>query len=246
MNSEKVTFRERLRAFSYHLTFSVLLLLISMVLIFYVWYPGALKYATGVLAVYAMLLVIDLILGPLLTALVYKRHKVKFFFDMSIILVIQVAAFLYGLYTLEKGRPAWLVFVIDDFEIVAKSDLSSQTVIPEQFQVKFWEKPKWVAAVYSDNPEIRKQQQEDEIFKGISLTTRPDSYRDLSVKYHATLNKSKSIDELSRYNEVDIGKKMILEGENRWLPLKAPEVDMVVLIEKSGRPTKIVNLRPWE
>lgn len=246
MNNQKVTFKERLIVFSYHLTFSVLLLLVSMILIFYIWYPGALKYATGVLTVYTMLLVIDLILGPVLTALVYKKHRIKFIFDMSIILIIQLSAFIFGLYTLEKGRPAWLVFVIDDFEIVAKSDLAANTAVPEQFKINFWEKPKWVAAVYSDDPNIRQKQQEDEIFNGISLTTRPDSYKEIEVKRQSILNKSKLVDELGQYNTLSAQEVDNLQGYNRWLPLKAPKVDMVVLIEKSGRPTKIVNLRPWE
>ncbi|MGS0706580.1 TfpX/TfpZ family type IV pilin accessory protein [Acinetobacter sp. ANC 3781] len=245
MISGSVSLQERFKAFLGHLIFSVFLLLISLVFIFYIWYPGALKHATGVLTVYAILLFVDLILGPLLTAFVYKKDKIKFIFDMVIILIIQVSAFLFGLYTLEKGRPAWLVFVVDDFEIISKSQLQPNVKIPEQFQVHFWEKPQWIAATYSDDPVIRKQQKEDEIFDGISLTTRPESYRALNTKYSVILNKAKPMDELRRYNTIDSSEKSILNKANHWLPLKAPEMDMVVLLDKTGQPTKIVNLRPW-
>lgn len=245
MTNDQVKFAERVKAFSYHLVFSILLLLVSIVFIFFIWYPGALIYATGVLSVYAMLLAIDLILGPLLTALVYKKHKIKFIFDTAIILIIQIAAFVFGLYTLEKGRPAWLVFVINDFEIVAKSDLESNVNIPKAFEVKFWNKPIWVAAVYSDDPEIHKRQKEDEIFNGLSITKRPENYMVLESKYLSILSESKNIYELKKYNELTVDQNMKLADAQAWLPLKAPEKDLVILIDEEGKPTKIVNLRPW-
>jgi hypothetical protein len=246
MNDQIVTLNERFKAFLYHLSFSVVLLILSLFLILYVWYPGALKYATGVLGVYGMLLVIDLILGPMLTALVYKKHRAKFIFDMIIILIIQISAFLFGLYTLEKGRPAWLVFVIDDFEIVSKSDLDPQVVIPEQFKIGFLDKPMWVAAVYSDDPLVKRQQQEDEIFNGISLTTRPDSYKSIDLKENSILNKMQPLNKLTQYNSLNEQDLNDFKQFNGWLPLKAPEVDMVVFIDVKGLPTKIVNLRPWK
>lgn len=246
MNDQIVTLKERLKAFLYHLGFSVVLLIISLFLILYIWYPGALKYATGVLTVYCMLLLIDVILGPFLTALVYKKNKVKLMFDMTIILIVQISALLFGLYTLEKGRPAWLIFVVDDFELVSKSDLDPNTAIPEKFQLGFFDKPMWVAAVYSDDPVIRQKQKEDEIFNGISLTTRPDSYQSIQVKKESILNKAKPLQELKSYNALSDQDIKNFSDFSGWLPLKAPEKDMVVLINDRGIPTKIVNLRPWE
>lgn len=246
MNDQIVTLKERLKAFLYHLGFSAVLLVISLFLILYIWYPGALKYATGVLNVYCMLLLIDVILGPFLTALVYKKEKVKLMFDMTIILIVQISALLFGLYTLEKGRPAWLVFVIDDFELVSKSDLDPQAVIPEKFKRGFFDKPMWIAAVYSDDPVIRQKQKEDEIFNGINITTRQDSYKEIEIKQQEILNKSKLVDELAKYNTLSTQEIDNLQGYKRWLPLKAPQVDMVILINEKGLPAKIVNLRPWK
>lgn len=246
MNDQIVTFKHRLKAFLYHLGFSAVLLVISLFLILYIWYPGALKYATGVLTVYCMLLLIDVILGPFLTALVYKKNKVKLMFDMTIILVIQISALLFGLYTLEKGRPTWIVFVVDDFELVAKSDLDPQTVVPEKFNLGFFDRPVWVSAVYSDDPVIRQKQKEDEIFNGISLTTRPEAYQPIEVKKDAIISKARPIDELKKYNALTNQGLEELSNFSGWLPLKAPEKDLVVLVNKEGIPTKIVNLRPWE
>ena len=57
-----------------------------------------------------MLLAIDVILGPLLGLLVYKEGKKSLKFDLSVIILIQIAALCYGVFSIEQGRPAWLVY----------------------------------------------------------------------------------------------------------------------------------------
>ncbi len=83
-------------------------------------YSSPLATAVGVTHIFLMLLVIDVILGRLLGLLVYKEGKKTLKFDLSVIILIQMAALCYGVFSIEQGRPAWLVYNVYHFELVRK------------------------------------------------------------------------------------------------------------------------------
>ena len=56
----------------------------------------------------------------------------------------------------------------------------------------------------------------------------------------------KPITELNKFNaDVAIDEQLALltTKPKGWLPVKSPELDMVALFDKNGKPIKIVNLR---
>lgn len=66
---------KRLKFSLSHLLLSFLIALLVIGLVFFIWYPSPLATAVGVTHIFLMLLVIDVILGPLLGLLVYKEGK---------------------------------------------------------------------------------------------------------------------------------------------------------------------------
>ncbi len=65
----------RLKAFAIHLAISALIALTVIGLVFFIWYPSPLHTALGVTQIFLILLAVDVVLGPLLTLLVYKAGK---------------------------------------------------------------------------------------------------------------------------------------------------------------------------
>lgn len=65
----------RIKCFLSHLLLSFLIALFVIGLVFFIWYSSPLATAVGVTHIFLMLLVIDVILGPLLGLLVYKEEK---------------------------------------------------------------------------------------------------------------------------------------------------------------------------
>ena len=94
-----------------------------MGLVFFVWYPLPLAKAVGVTHIFLMMLTIDVIIGPLLSLLVYKEGKKSLKFDLMVIIIIQLSALCYGIYSIEQGRPAWLVYNVDRIELVRKNEI---------------------------------------------------------------------------------------------------------------------------
>lgn len=119
---------KRIQFFIKHLTLSFIIALVLLGVVFYCWYPTPLAKAVGVTYIILMLFAIDIIVGPLLGLLVYKEHKKTLKFDLTVIILIQISALMYGIYSLEQGRPAWIVYNVDRFELVRKNEIINENI----------------------------------------------------------------------------------------------------------------------
>lgn len=241
---------KRLKFFLTHLLISLLIALVVVGVVFFIWYPNPLASAVGVTYIFLMLLVIDVILGPLLGLLVYKESKKTLKFDLSVIIIIQIAALCYGIYNLEQGRPAWLVFHADRFELVRKNDIILDGIdqAQPQFQRVSWGKPQFVAVKSATSTKQRQDDIFTEILGGISLAQQPERYVELTQAKSKLQKRAMPLEELQQYNSKVEGEKTLARypKADAWLPLKANPVDMVVLINKEkAEVIKIVDLRPW-
>jgi len=112
----------RLRAFWTHLVLSALALGIILALIVLRWYPGELIHA-GATEGLRILIGVDLILGPVLTLIVFNIKKKRLTLDLTIIGIIQIACLFAGLWLLYQERPVAQVLADDGIHLLAKSDL---------------------------------------------------------------------------------------------------------------------------
>ncbi|WP_148334323.1 TfpX/TfpZ family type IV pilin accessory protein [Acinetobacter lwoffii] len=234
-----------------HLFISFLIALLVVGLVFFIWYPSPLATAVGVTHIFLMLLVIDVILGPLLGLLVYKEGKKKLKFDLSVIILIQIAALCYGVFSIEQGRPAWLVYNVDRFELVRKNDLILENIdqAQSQFQHVSWSKPQFVAVKSAVSTQQRQNDMFTEVLGSISLAQRPERYVELTQATAQIQQRALPLAELEQYNPKTDVKKTLAKypKADAWLPLKANTIDMVVLVNKeSASIIKIVDLRPWK
>ena len=242
---------KRLKFFFSHLLISFFIALVVVGLVFFVWYPSPLATAVGVTHIFLMMLAIDVILGPLLGLLVYKEGKKTLKFDLGVIIALQISALCYGLYSIEQGRPAWLVFYADRFELIRKNDLLLENIdqAKKQFQQVSWVKPQFVAIKTIMNT----QQHQDDIFTevmgGVSLAQKPERYVDFVQAKSHLQQRAKTLRELNQYNDAQQVDRILSKYPQAtgFFPLKANTVDMTVLINKEkGEVIKIVDLRPWK
>ena len=242
---------KRIKFFLTHLSISFLIASLVIGLVFFIWYPSPLATAVGVTHIFLMLLVIDVILGPLLGLLVYKEGKKTLKFDLSVIILIQIVALCYGVYSIEQGRPAWLVYNVDRFELVRKNELVDTNIqqAQPQFQKPSWFKPQYVATEFAKDTQQRNDEMFAEVFSGISIAQRPERYVELTQAKHQIQQRALPLVELQQYNPKTGVEKALAKypKADAWLPLKANAVDMAVLVNKeSASIIKIVDLRPWQ
>ena len=240
----------RLKAFFLHLGLSAIIALLVLCLVFRLWYPAPLAAAVGVIHVFLMLLLVDVILGPMLTLLVYKAGKKTLVFDLAMIAALQLAALSYGLWAVSQGRPAWLVFNVDRFDVVQVLDIDTRRVdqAPSEYRAPGWSGPKWVAAIGPDNIERRNEILFEAVQGGSDIAQRPELYHSLAASSEQMKARALSLSSLSQFNESEavINTLAAWPQATGWLPLMARAQPMVVLLTSSNtRVLAIVPLRPW-
>src|SRR5690348_13408152 len=113
----------RWKAAGIHICVSVLIGLVAAILIFGVWYPRPYGQAAGADTLILLLLGVDVVVGPLLTLIVFRAGKWGMRFDLTVIAVAQACAFLYGISVVVRARPAFVVATIDRFSLVSANNI---------------------------------------------------------------------------------------------------------------------------
>ena len=241
---------KRLKFFLNHLLLSFLAALLVVGLVFFIWYPLPLAQAAGVMHIFLMMLAIDVIVGPILGLLVYKEGKKTLKFDLSVIIVIQIAALCYGVFSIEQGRPVWIAYNVDRFELVRKNEIITENIdqaLP-QYQKNSWFKPKLVGVEFAQDKLQRENDMFAEALGGISLAQKPERYVEFTKALPQIKKNAIKLNELSQFNNYELVRKILAKYPQAtgYIPLKANAVDMTVLVNKeTGVVIKIVDLRPW-
>ena len=115
----------RWQAAGTHFLVCVAIAVAVVALMLEVWYPRPLFEAAGGNGLLYILVGVDVILGPLLTLVVFKSGKRGMKFDLAMIAAVQVAALVYGCHIVYLARPAFIVFVKDRFELATVVELEA-------------------------------------------------------------------------------------------------------------------------
>lgn len=241
----------RFRAFLIHLTGSVLLGLLVVALVFLIWYPTPLHHATGVTAIFFIVVGVDVVIGPVLTLIVFKPGKKTLRFDLTTIVILQLIAFGYGIWVVAEGRPVWLVFNVDRFDLIQAYKVDSRHLDearPEYRSIP-WFGPRWVSAHAPADLDKRNTLTFESVFGGVDLPQRPDLYQSLTVETDTIRQKAQPLNQLSRYNPPEAVRAEIARWPeaDAWLPMMAPAKSVTVLLRKDqAKVVAVVNLNPWD
>ncbi len=149
-----------------HLLISFLLALCVSWLVFSFWYPYPYGALAGGLALFFILIGVDVVCGPLLSFILSnpQKQRKELILDLSLVVLIQLSALLYGLYSIEKARPVVVSFEGDRFAVVSKAqiDLDELAKAPAGLQ----QLPSHGVMKIG----IRKAQNEQEFFESIELS----------------------------------------------------------------------------
>jgi hypothetical protein len=98
-----------------------------------VWYPPPLFQVMGGSGLAMILIGVDVVIGPLLTLVVFRSGKPGLRIDLAIIAAFQVTALLYGCHVISLARPAYIVFVKDQFQVATALELAPERLAEAKF-----------------------------------------------------------------------------------------------------------------
>jgi hypothetical protein len=141
--------RQRWRACMLHLGFSAMVAVVAALVVFAVWYPPPFGSVAGGTSLFALLIGVDLVMGPALTAVVASPGKPIEILrrDIATIVIVQLAAFSYGIYSAALARPVAVVFEADLFRVVTAADVDDSTLqrAPPALRTLSWTGPVVIA-----------------------------------------------------------------------------------------------------
>jgi hypothetical protein len=244
----------RWKASGIHLLLSITTATVVALLLFFVWYPGPLFRASGGERLTMLLLGIDIVIGPLLTLIVFKAGKRGLKFDLSVIGCCQIAALLYGLNVITTSRPVFLVFGVDRFIAVSANQLEdadlAQARSPE-FASRSWSGPRLVAAVMpkDDDEQMRLL---DSAMRGKDIERFPKYFESYESHRKAVLDRLQDLDVLRKKSPAaaalvdDFLADRSDAGDLGFLPLVARNGELAaVLSRQDARIVGYIETDPW-
>ena len=108
-----------------HLGANILVAALIAGVIFGIWYPYPYQQMLGGLELFFLVVSIDVICGPILTAILANPEKSAraVAVDIGLVVLIQVSALCYGLHTVAIARPVAVMFEVDRFTVVRATDI---------------------------------------------------------------------------------------------------------------------------
>ncbi|AOW15153.1 hypothetical protein LPB72_21825 [Hydrogenophaga crassostreae] len=183
-----MSFNLRMRAASkaalFHFLASAGVAAMAAVLVFLVWYPHPYGLLSGGLKLFLILVTVDVVCGPLLTLVLYspKKPRREILIDMSLVILIQLGALVYGMHTVHQARPLFLVHEVDRFRVISMPDYNGDDVHKELGALPLAIRPRWTGGPVvvgirdSINSEERKEVMVESVFGGRDYSQRPEFY----------------------------------------------------------------------
>ena len=240
----------RWQAAGIHLTISATIAAVAIAVILGVWFPGPLFEAAGGLGLLYLLVGVDVVLGPLLTLVVFKAGKKGMKFDLAVIATVQLAALVYGCSVVFLARPAFIVFVKDRFELVSVVELDpaelAKAKYPE-FRSFSWTGPKLAAADLPTDPAGR-QKFVELAMSGVDVQSFPEYYVPYAERTQLVLSTAMTMEKLRKDEPVTakavdawLASSGTKDGDVRAHLLRTRFAWVAVLVDpKTAQPVKML------
>ena len=243
----------KLRAFLTHFAISATVLSAAFVVIFFAWYPAPYFQVAGAWNVVRILIGVQLILGPLLTLILFRPGKAGLVFDLSIVALIQVIALVYGLTAIYEERPYFVVFAVDRFEVLARKDVDETTIRDERLKQKEWSEPIYAVASVPESLEEQQQLIEDVLQGKPDIDRRPEFWSPYAERSDEVLEAAIPLAEFRkrRPDAAAVADEFIAshpDGDRFvGLPVIGKQGAYVIVLERERRkPVGLIAVDPWE
>jgi len=224
----------RLRYATVHAAGCLLVAALAAALVFGLWFRPPFHVIAGGLAIFGILVSVDVVVGPLLTAVAAAPGKPEkvLWRDLAVIVALQLAALAYGIHVLAVARPVVMAFEVDRMRLltVAEIDETLLPKAPEALRELSWTGPRLVAA---ERPRTRQEmlQAIDLAIGGLDISNLPSNWRPYETQEVSAWNAARPLPELDkRYPLVHDE----LVGMARGSGAKLEDLRFLPLVSRSG------------
>jgi hypothetical protein len=229
-----------------HLLASALVVAVAAALVFSFLYPDPWRSMLGIGTIFTLVVVADVVCGPLLTFVLAspKKSSRERWLDLSLVAIIQLVALAYGLWSVYSARPVMLVFEVDRMVLVTANEVQTEQLDLAPHDLK--QLPRFGVGFAGARKATSSQEylrSLEQSLGGVSPAMRPDwwvSFGDASTQ---VLDRAKPLttllakrpEQLSELNNA-VEKTGVSTGALRYLPLTSSKAtDWTALISPAGK-----------
>jgi hypothetical protein len=246
----------RWKASALHLAISAAIAMAVVILMLALWYPQPYFSAMGGDTLIMILIGVDVVIGPLITLIVFNPKKKSLRFDLAVVAALQLAALAYGCNVMFGARPVYTVFVVDRFETVAANQIDAESqarVVSGEFRSLPLSGPRIVAARQPDDAQRRADILMSAMNGGPDLANLPEFFVPYAQFRKDAAKSARPLSELSKRQPGDAAAiRAFVAGFGRpdasmgFLPMKARNRDMSVVLDvATGDVIGILPIYPW-
>lgn len=233
----------RFKAAAIHLALSALVGASVLGIMLLAWYPTPYFEASGGSHLALLIVGIDIVLGPLMTLIVFDLRKKSLRFDMAVVVLVQLSALAYGTHIMFQARPAYVVYVSGVFRIAAANELEPELLAQashERFRRLPLGGPEIIGAKNPTDPAER-QTLVFAAISGIDLHVLPKYYVPYAEQRADAAQRGRPLADLSAAdpgNAAAVERYLAASGRSadslRFLPLLAKAREMTVLVDAAS------------
>ena len=247
----------RWKASAIHVLLSAIIASMVLAVMLLVWYPEPYFHAFEGRKLLFLILKVDVVLGPLITLVIYVPKKKGLKFDLVVIAVLQLGALIYGVSVLFQARPVYMVLGKDRFDIVAANEIIDEElskVTDEKFLSLPITGPRLVGVITPGDQQERERIMFSAMGTGRDLPTFPQHYVSYQERIGTVLNRAKPLADLyqNRPRLADEIKTLVKrlgkpQEQLAFLPIVSQKLDMTAIIARSnGNLLEILPIDPWD
>ena len=244
----------RIDVFLRRLVPTALALLLALAVIRMLWFPGAYFALAGVSSLLPLMVLVSVVIGAGLTTLVYRPGKRGLALDIAVLAGLELAAFGIALYAIYQRQPVYVVFAVDRFEVVARSEIEPNTVPETGLRDKPGHAPRLVYAEIPRDPVEYDRLLDAVLFAGEpDIDRRPRYWQPYPAGVRAVRDSARPVTELlaegdPRASAITdwLRRQQGAAGDYASLPLRARAGDAAMILHaRVGYPVGIVLVDPW-
>jgi len=187
------------KAFGIHISISVVMAFFLWVLIEKFLYPYPYSHLLGGSKLFLLLVCADVICGPILTAIVVnpKKSRKEIWFDIFIVVLIQVGALAYGVHSAYLARPIAVVYEVDRFVAISEAQLKDSKInlVSKEFQEFRLNGPIFVGVRKPINKEEKNENMTLSI-SGVEPSARPSWWQSYELSRSEVISRMHPVNEL--------------------------------------------------
>ncbi len=241
--------RFRFKAFAWHLLGSASVLTLTLGLLYLGWYHWPGWYLADMPTVLAIMVGVDVVLGPLLTLIVADPAKTRRALarDVGAIVLVQLVAFGYGVTTLWHGRPLYYAYSVNCLSVVQAQDIDHDSAAASAqnsaLAPHWYSLPRWIWAPLPNDSQEADKIIQSAIRGGFDVTARPAYYKPWASGVAELRSQLKRVDDIKFFS---LKERTLLKQRMTALGLAPDRADAIAFTGRR-RPLLVVfdpsNLR---